>query len=64
MSHIKHLNHGLREAHDIHGHSHSVGECKDEPDGAAEFWPKTPGDQVVRPAWTAETDSISFIMRC
>lgn len=52
ISHIKHLNHCLSEAYDVHGHSHGVGEGEDQPDGASKLWPQTPGDQVVRPSWT------------
>lgn len=48
MSHIKHLDNGLREAHDVHGDGHGIGKGKDKPDGASEFRPQTPRDQIIR----------------
>lgn len=51
--HVEHLDDRLGEAHDIHGHSHSIGEGKDETDGASKLWPQAPGDEIVRPTWKA-----------
>lgn len=48
MSYVKHLDNGLREAHDIHGNGHSIGKGEDKADGASELWPQTPGDQIIR----------------
>lgn len=44
ISHVKHLDDGLCEAHDVHGDSYGVGEGKDETNGAAELRPQAPGD--------------------
>lgn len=48
MSHVEHLNNGLREAHDVHGHGHGIGKGEDKSDGASELWSETPGDQIIR----------------
>lgn len=60
ISHIKHLDDCLREAYDIHGHSHGVGKCKDETDRASELRPQAPGDQVVSSSWIARIHSINY----
>lgn len=49
-SHVKHLDNGLREAHDVHGHGYGVGEGKDETNGAPELGPQTPGDEIIGPS--------------
>lgn len=33
--HLEQVPHGLRKAHGVHGHTHSVGKSKNEADGAA-----------------------------
>lgn len=47
LPHLEQVPHSLGEAHSVHGHAHSVGESKNEADGAAELWAETPGDEEV-----------------
>lgn len=60
ISHIKHLDDCLCKAYDVHSHRHSVGEGKDEPDGASKLRPQAPGDQVVCSSWRAVTRDINL----
>lgn len=45
--HLDQVPHGLSEAHRVHGHTHGVGESKNEADGAPQLWAKAPGDEEV-----------------
>lgn len=45
--HLDQVPHGLSEAHRVHGHTHSVGESKNEADGAPQLWAQAPGDEEV-----------------
>lgn len=45
--HLKQVPYGLRKAHSVHGHTHSIGEGKDEADGASQLWAQTPGDKEI-----------------
>lgn len=49
-SHPHDVSDGLRKAHSVHGHSHGVGEGKDQTNGAAQFWAEAAADQEVSPA--------------
>ena len=44
---LEQVPHGLCKAHGVHGHTHSIGESKNEANGAPQLWAKTPGDEEV-----------------
>lgn len=51
IPHVKHFNDRLGKAHDIHGHCHGIGKCKDETNGASKLWAQASGDEIVCPTW-------------
>ena len=66
LSYIQHLHNRLSKTDHIHCHGHSVGEGKDQANGASELWPQTPGDQVVRPPWWHKWDTtgVAEALKC
>lgn len=47
LSYLQQVPDSFGEAHRVHGHGHCIGKGKDQPDGAAQLWPKTPRDEEV-----------------